>query len=581
METTDIDEHRARLVGLALGWRFLPEHNVYIPVGHDAGEQLPLALVQERIGPLLADAGKQKLAHNAKYDYIVCHRHGLPVRGVIIDTMIGEFLLDPGSHSLGLKPLAFNRLGIEMTPISDLIPPGCNQITMSEVPIEQVTPYASADVDMTWRLAGQILPELQAKGLDNLFWNLEMPLVPVLADMEMTGVVVDPDFLAGMSVELGQRLEELAGEISPMWATVSISTRRNNFPMPCSAAWGYPRAGSRRPRVVSIPPLPVCLKVCVAGILSWIACWIPAVDQAPEHLCRCPAQADQSYHRSHSLLLRSDGGGNRPYFLQQPQFAEYPRPHRDRPANPQGFRGAAGALPAGRGLLSVELRILAHVSGDKAMLANFAQGLDIHAATASQVYEVPIDQVTSEQRAVAKMMNFATSYGVSAYGLSSRTTLSMDEARRFMRTYFKTYPGVRRYLDETIATAKKQGFVETLMGRRRYFPVLQTTARGAQQARAAAERAAVNHPIQGSAADILKIALVRLHWRLREGGFDARMNLQVHDEIVLQVPEAELDAVAPLVVETMEGAYTLQAPLRAVPEFGRDWYDLQAWPATQ
>jgi DNA polymerase-1 len=240
----------------------------------------------------------------------------------------------------------------------------------------------------------------------------------------------------------------------------------------------------------------------------------------------------------------------------------------------------AFVAPPGHYLLAVdysqvELRILAHISGDETMLENFAKGLDIHAATASLVFDVSIDQVDSEQRSVAKMMNFATSYGVSAFGLSNRTTLSINQAREFMHTYFATYPGVKRYLDDTIAQAKAQGYVETLLGRRRYFPVLQTTARGAAQARAAAERAAVNHPIQGTAADILKLAMLDVHRRLREQNFAARMILQVHDEIVLQTPEAELADVASLVVETMEAAYELAAPLKAEPEYGRDWYDLR------
>jgi DNA polymerase-1 len=242
----------------------------------------------------------------------------------------------------------------------------------------------------------------------------------------------------------------------------------------------------------------------------------------------------------------------------------------------------AFVAPPGHYLLSVdysqvELRILAHIAEDEAMLANFAAGLDIHAATAAQVYGIPITQVTSEQRSVAKMMNFATSYGVSPYGLASRTGLSLEEARHFMKTYFETYPGVRRYLDRTIAQAKERGYVETLLGRRRYFPVLQTTATASQQARAAAERAAVNHPIQGTAADILKIALIRVHHRLREGGYRAQMILQVHDEIVLEVPAEELDAVVPLVVTTMESAYELRAPLKAEPEYGPNWADLQPW----
>jgi DNA polymerase-1 len=227
----------------------------------------------------------------------------------------------------------------------------------------------------------------------------------------------------------------------------------------------------------------------------------------------------------------------------------------------------------------VELRILAHISGDERMLEAFAQGLDIHAATASLVYGVPIEEVTSQQRSVAKMMNFATSYGGSAYGLATRAGLSMEEARHFMETYFATYPGVKRYLEETIALAREQGYVETLLGRRRYFPVLKSTARVSQQARAAAERAAINFPIQGSAADILKIALREVHRKLRKQDFAARMILQVHDELVLETPIAEMPEVTRLVVETMEAAYPLKAPLKAEPEFGPNWYDMKPWQA--
>lgn len=577
VETTSTDEHRADLVGLALGWGEGPDCNVYIPVGHRQGRQLPLALVRERIGPHLADE-RPKLAHNAKYDLIVCRRHGLPVFGPLIDTMIGQFLLDPAGHSLGLKDLAFRRLGVEMTPIEALIGSGRKQITMDQVPIELVGPYAAADVDMTWRLAGQILPELEAKGLDRLFWELEVPLIPVLADMEMAGVLLDVDVLATMATALEARLEALADAI---YADVGYSFNLNS-PQQLSdvlfGKLGLPTTGLRKNASGHYST--------AADVLESLRGHHPVVDRLLDYrqlgkllntyVLALPQLVHPATGRLHTRYDQTGAetgriSSNNPNLQNIPVRTELGRQIR-----------RAFVAPPGHYLLSVdysqvELRILAHIAEDEAMLANFAAGLDIHAATAAQVYGIPIEQVTPEQRSVAKMMNFATSYGVSPYGLASRTGLTLEEARRFMQTYFETYPGVRRYLDRTIAQAKNQGYVETLLGRRRYFPVLQTTASASQQARAAAERAAVNHPIQGTAADILKIALIRVHRRLREGGYRSQMILQVHDEIVLEVPAEELDAVTPLVVSTMESAYTLRAPLKAESEYGPNWADLQPW----
>ena len=451
---------------------------------------------------------------------------------------------------------------------------------MDQVSSEAATPYAAADVDMTWRLAEQILPELAAKGLDKLFYELEMPLIPVLADMEMAGVLFDADFLAEMSLKLAQRLEKLTTEI---YADVGYPFNLNSTQQLSDALFGslgLPTAGLKKNESGHYST--------AAGVLEGLRGRHPVIDRLLEY--RQLVKLQSTYVEALPHLINPFTGRIHTSFDQT--GAETGRISSNNP-NLQNIpvRSELGrqirkafVAPPGHFLLAVdysqvELRILAHLSGDEAMLANFAHGRDIHAATASQVYGVPIDEVNSEQRAVAKMMNFATSYGVSAFGLSSRTPLSVDEARRFMNTYFAAYPGVKRYLDETIALAKKQGYVETLLGRRRYFPILQTGAGGAAQVRAAAERAAVNHPIQGSAADILKLALLAVHRRLREEGLAARMILQVHDEIVLETPEEELDATARLVTATMEAAYTLRAPLRAEPEFGRDWYDLQDWKA--
>ncbi len=578
VETTGIDEHRAGLVGLALGWDEGPDANIYIPITHRDGQQLTLETIQQTIGPILADPATDKLAHNAKYDLIVCRRHGLPVQGRFIDTMIGEFLLDPGSRSLGLKALAIKYLGVEMTPIADLIGKGRNQTTMDTVDIDRVADYAAADVDMTRRIWAKIEPQLQETGLIKLFWDLEMPLIPVLADMEIHGVLVDADYLHAMSRELRGRLQELAGQI---YEYVGYEFNLNSTQQLSDALFGtlgLPTKGLKKTKSGHYST--------AASVLESLRGQHPVIDLLLEY--RQLTKLVTTYIDALPKLINPETGRIHTSFDQT--GAETGRISSNNP-NLQNIpiRSEIGRLirkafiaPPDHYLLAVdysqvELRILAHISGDERMLEAFAQGLDIHAHTASLVFGVPIDEVTPQQRAVAKMMNFATSYGVSAYGLSTRTGLTMDEARRFMATYFATYPGVRRYLDETIHKAREQGYVETLLGRRRYFPILKAGVRASQQARAAAERAAINFPIQGTAADILKIALREVHRKLRERGFAARMILQVHDEIVLETPIAEMEQVVPLVVETMENAYQLKAPLKAEPEYGPNWYDMQPW----
>ena len=578
VETTGVDKQRAGLVGLALGWGQGPDANVYIPISHTEGDQLSLALIQEKIGPALADERKDKLAHNAKFDLIVCRRHGLPVNGRFIDTMIGEFLLDPGSRSLGLKALAIKYLGIEMTPIIDLIGKGRNQTTMDTVGIGRVTDYAAADVDMTWRIWEKIRPQLEKTGLINLFWDLEMPLIPVLADMEMHGVLLDADYLNKMAKELRERLAQLAGEI---YDYVGYEFNLNSTQQLSDALFrtlGMPTKGLKKTKSGHYST--------AASVLENMRGAHPVMDLLLEYrqltkllstyVEALPRMINPETGRIHTSFDQTGAetgriSSNNPNLQNIPVRSELGRRIRK-----------AFVAPPGHYLLAVdysqvELRILAHISGDENMLAAFSQGLDIHAATASKVYGVPLEEVTSPQRSVAKMMNFATSYGVSAYGLATRAGISMEEARHFMDTYFQTYPGVKRYLAETIAKAREQGYVETLLGRRRYFPVLASTARASQQARSAAERAAINFPIQGSAADILKIAMREVHRRLRTEGHQARMILQVHDELVLETPIDEMEAVVPLVVGTMESAYELKAPLRAEPEFGANWYDMKPW----
>ncbi len=580
VETTGIDKQRAALVGLALGWGQGPEANVYIPIAHQRGEQLPLSLIREKIGPILAEPGKPKLAHNAKFDLILCRRHGLPVAGPFIDTMIGEFLLNPGSRNLGLKALAIQYLGIEMTPITALIGTGRQQTTIDTINIARVADYAGADVDMTWRIWQKIKPKLAAAGLQALFDQMEMPLIPVLADMEMHGVLLNARYLNNMAQELRVRLAQLAAEI---YDYVGYEFNLNSTQQLSDALFGTLGISTKGLKKTKSGHYSTA-----ASVLEWLRSAHPVMDLLLEYrqltkllstyVLALPRLINPKTGRIHTSFDQTGAetgriSSNNPNLQNIPVRSELGRKIRK-----------AFVAPPEHYLLAVdysqvELRILAHISQDARMLEAFAQGLDIHAATASLVYGVPLTEVTSAQRSVAKMMNFATSYGVSPFGLSQRTGLSVDEARRFMNTYFETYPGVRRYLDETVARAREQGFVETLLGRRRYFPTLLSGSTAAKQAQAAAERAAINFPIQGTAADILKIAMREVHGKLRAQKLQARMILQVHDELVLETPMAEMDVVVPLVVETMNAAYHLDAPLKAEPEFGPNWYEMRDVPS--
>jgi DNA polymerase-1 len=550
----------------------------YIPLNHTGATLLPLAQVVEGLVPAFA-SGVPKVAHNATYDLAVLRRYGLPVGGDLNDTMIAQFLLEPFGHSLGLKDLAFSRLKVEMTPISALIGSGKSQITMDQVPAQVAGQYAGADAAMTWWLAKVLLPELEARGLTPLFRDVEMPLIPVLVEMEAAGVLVDLPILKQMSADLTARLHRVEMEISQ----IAGYTFNINSPQQLSdvlfGKLGLPHDGLKKMQTGAYSTAADVLEglrgrhEIVALILDqrqYSKLLSTYVDALPGMVNARTGRLHTSFNQAGAETGRISS--NNPNLQNIPIRTEVGREIR------KAFVAQPGWLLLSADYSQVELRILAHIARDESLLAAFHRGEDIHASAAANVYGVPIEQITKDQRGVAKMMNFATSYGVTAFGLAQRTGLSRGDAEQFMNRYFTTYPGVKRYIEDTKARARELGYVETLMGRRRYFPALRSTGGSAQayNQRQAAERAAINHPIQGTAADIIKIAMVRLHHALLEKRFRARMLLQVHDELVLEVPEAELAPVARLVREIMEGAYVLDAPLKVDMEAGPNWYDQAA-----
>ena len=544
-------------MGLAVGWAQTFEvsetskvFSAYIPVQHFDVTNLPWETVRAALQPIFADPKTAKVAHNASYDLGMLARYGLNVAGELVDTMVAEWLIDPGSRGLGLKDLAWTRLKTEMTPISALIGTGKNQITMDKVPAETAGAYAGADAAMTLRLAEILLPELEQKGLTSLFRDVEMPLVPVLVAMEAAGVKVDVPLLRQMSVDLTRRLRELEGEIQEIAGYAFNVNSTQQLADVLFGKLGLPTAGLKKTQAGAYST--------AADVLEGLRGQHEIIELILEqrqlskligtYVDALPGLVNPRTGRLHTSFNQAGAETGRlsstnPNLQNIPIRTDVGREIR------RAFIAETGNVLLSADYSQVELRILAHICGDEYLLAAFARDEDIHASAAAKVYNIPLSQVTKEQRSVAKMMNFATSYGVTAYGLAQRTGLSRGEADQFMQRYFAMYPGVKRYIEETKQLARDQGFVETLLGRRRFFPVLRTQATG-QQANAirqAAERAAINHPIQGTAADIIKIAMSRLFRALNEGGYRSRLTLQVHDELVLEVPEGELLPVSRLV----------------------------------
>ena len=574
VESTSVDPMAARLVGIALSPG--PGRGYYVPVGHREGKSLDLEAVAAKLRPLLQDPGLPKYAHNANYDLTVLAEHGLEVGSVACDTMIAEWLINPDSRNLGLKNLAWTRLGVEMTPIEDLIGSGKKQITMDCVPVDRAAPYACADVDMTYRLAQLLQEELQEKELWSLFAEIEMPLVPVIVDMQRAGVKLDVEALEEMGRQLGERLEELQSEIEGyVGHEINInSTQQLSVALFDEMGLALPWMRRGKSGYYST----------AADVLEKVRDKHPIVELILEHrqlsklkgtyVDALPALVNPRTGRVHTSFNQTGSATGR-FSSSNPNLQNIPiRTELGREIR-RAFIAEEGCLLLAADYSQVELRVLAHIAGDPAMLGAFARGEDIHASTAAAIYDVPLDEVTPAQRRVAKMTNFAISYGVTGYGLSERTGLTPQEAEVFIETYFQTYPKIKEYIDSTREQAREQGYVETLLGRRRYFPQLGTRARVHYNVREAAYRMAINAPIQGTAADILKVALKRLWHELQERDLRSRMTLQVHDELVLEVPEEELEVVAPLVIGIMEGAHELDAPLKVDAKVGRDWLEME------
>ncbi len=580
VETTAPDEMRSELVGISLAVK--PGEGFYLPVGHlpdlSGARQLDLSSVISALHSPLADAKIEKVGHNLKFDFTVLARYGLEADPLSFDTMLAEWLINPSSHSLGLKNLAWVRLGIEMTPIDELIGKGSKQRTMAQVPIDQVAPYAAADAEVCLRLRKILEKELTVRGQSSLFYDLEMPLVRVLADMEIAGVALDTKFLAKLSKELAARVETLETRLFKLVGhPFNVNSTQQLSQVLFDELGLTPADGSRRTAAGQYST--------AAEVLESLREEHKAVELILEHreisklkstyTDALPEQLNPTTKRVHTSYSQAGAVTGRlasanPNLQNIPIRTELGRKIR------RAFIAEPGNTLLAVDYSQIELRVVAHIANDKTMIKAFHEDQDIHAATAAAVFGTTLKKVTPEQRRSAKAVNFGLIYGMSPYGLTRATDLTLAEAEEFVKVYFERFPGVRAYLDHAKLQAAEQGYVETLLGRRRYFPQLTPGGQpGPAQVRARAEREAVNSPIQGSAADIIKLAMLELPGALLGAKLKGRMLLQVHDELVFEVPTAQLKKTAKVVQQVMESAYKLKVALKTDAKAGPNWEEME------
>ncbi|MEJ2759459.1 MAG: DNA polymerase [Anaerolineales bacterium] len=537
-ETTSTDKMQARLVGISLSVE--PGKGYYIPVGHDQGTQLPLEQVNTALRPAMTNPKIPKAGHNLKYDYVILLRHGLDVFPLSFDTMIAEWLRDPSSRNLGLKNLSWVRLGVQMIEIQELIGKGKSQITMAQVPIEQASVYAAADAESVLRLVPDLKKDLEAVSGTKLFDEMEMPLIRVLAEMEMNGIGLDADFLDEMSGELETRMKELEKTV---FDKVGMPFNLNSTQQLSQALFDQlklsPPDGTRKTASGHYST--------AASVLEALRPQSDVVEMVLEHrelaklkstyVDALPAQVNPQTGRVHTSYQQTGSVTGRlassdPNLQNIPIRSELGRKVRN------AFVAAPGHQLLGVDYSQVELRIVAHMADDQAMLEAFRADQDIHATTAAAIYEIPLAEVDSAKRRHAKAINFGLIYGMSAFGLTRSTDLTLAEAEDFVQAYFHRFPGVKKFLDNLRQQAQRDEYVETLLGRRRYFPGLSTQRN--QNVRNRMLREAINAPIQGTAADIMKVAMLDVAAALKQEGMHSKMLLQVHDEVVLECPDEAL-----------------------------------------
>ncbi len=572
-ETTNTDPMLADLVGISVAVD--DRIGYYIPVGHKTGDQqLALDEVILALKPALENLEIAKIGHNLKYDCLVLSAYGIKVKPYSFDTMLAGWLVDPASYNLGLKDMAEKYLGIEMQRIESLIGSGKNQLSMADVSVEAVAPYAGADAVVPILLMPLLAASMAKNNAENVFTDIEMPLIPVLEQMEKNGILLDKDFLQQMNDELAQRLNEIESKVHSI---IGYEFNLNSTQQLSVALFETLDLQSPSKKKTASGHYSTNF-----AVLEQMQGSHEVVDLILEHrelaklqstyVSALPTQINPRTGRVHTSFSQTGSVTGRlasinPNLQNIPTRTDLGRKVRC------AFIASPGMVLLAVDYSQIELRVVAHMSGDEAMLNAFRAGQDIHTTTAAAVYGIPLDLVTVQQRRHAKAINFGLIYGMSPFGLSRSTGLTLAESENFVKAYFNQFPGVKKYLDDLRQLAMQQGFVETLLGRRRYFPNLSSAAN--QNVRNREEREAINAPIQGTAADILKIAMIYLPDTLQKSNLRAKLLLQVHDELLLECPRDELTRTAEVVRDVMENAYKLSIPLSTEAKSGENWGNMK------
>ncbi len=566
-ETTSRDAMQAELVGISFSVQ--PHQAYYLPLGHrylGAPKQLDRDHALAALKPIMENASVKKIGQNIKYDLLVLRHYGIEVRGISFDTMIASYLLNPGRPSHGMDALALEYLNYKTLTYAEVTGTGKKQIGFDAVDVETATRYSGEDADIALRLNLMLAPLLREQNFEKLFHDMEMPLMEVLADMERTGVKIDAEFLKNMSVKLGtdirgleKNIFELAGAEfninSPKQLSEILFNKLNLTPIRKTKT-GFSTDVDVLEELAHVHPLP-------AEILKYRS----LAKLKSTYVDALPAMINAKTGRLHTSLNQTVAATGR-LSSSDPNLQNIPI----RTDVGREIRKAFIAEP-GSSLLSadysqIELRILAHMSNDPALIETFQRDEDVHTRTASEIFGLDPDEITAEMRRNAKAINFGIIYGISAFGLAQDIGVSNSEAKKYIDNYFARYPQVREFLDKTIKDAKANGFVTTLFNRRRFIPEL---ASSAAAVRSFGERMAVNTPIQGTAADLIKLAMITIHARLLRQGLKSKMILQVHDELVFEMPDKEIEVMKTLVKEEMENVLSLSVPIKVDLGVGKNW----------
>jgi DNA polymerase-1 len=570
-EASGVDPITSNLVGISIAYQ--SHEAYYIPVYHryiGVPEQLPTQLVIDKLIPVLADPKIGKIGQNIKYDLQLLRRYGVQINGISFDTMLASYVLNPSARGHDLDTLSMDYIGHKMIPIEELIGKGKNQTTMEEVEIERASQYSCEDADITLQLKHRLESELQKNDLESVFREIELPLIPVLADIEMTGIKIDTASLAIISSKMSKSLEELTRKIYDLAGQeFNINSPKQlgeilfdklKLPSGKKTKTGYSTNEAELERLAAakyeIPSLILEYR-SVAKLKSTY------VDALPQSINPRTGRIHTSFNQAVTETGRLSSSN--------PNLQNIPiRTEEGREIRGAFIPGEDSDFILTADYSQIELRMLAHLSGDPVLTLAFQKGDDIHTRTASLIFGVPIDQVSSDMRRQAKTVNFGVIYGMGAFRLARELDITLADAQRFIDSYFQTYAGVKAYFDGIIQFARQNGYVATISGRRRRISEIHSRDRNIREF---AERTAINTPVQGSAADLIKVAMIKIAEFLKSNNLKTKLLLQVHDELVFEAPEMELDTIKDNVKLLMEKAIPLNVPVKVDIGIGKSWLD--------